>query len=87
MTKTSIFGQPEVKQDEKKPIEFVKSYLDGDCWIESEELTAGRLPINWENIVLLELGYNSDGLDLMWAYDDNPNKGMIFLGNWNDGIV
>jgi len=32
MTKTSIFGQSEVKQEEKKPIEFVKSCLFGNDW-------------------------------------------------------
>jgi len=82
MTKTSIFGQSEVKQEEKKPIEFVKSCLFGNDWEKNE-----AHPSEYENIVLLEKNYNTKGFDLMWAYDAAPNHGTLYLGHWNDGIV
>ena len=82
MTKTSIFGQSEVKQEEKKPIEFVK-YLS----ISKEKFgEAVRKPNIWENVILLEKDYTCN-FDLMWAYDSNPNCGCLYLGHWNDGIT
>jgi hypothetical protein len=81
MTKTSIFGQPEVKQDEKKPIEFVK-YFNGDKAIATRDS-----PCIFENVILLEKNYFSDDYDLMWAYGENPNDGSLYLGHWNDGVV
>lgn len=86
MTKTSIFGQSEVKQEKKKPIEFVK-LLDSSGELNGVKYISAHKPSGWKNVTLLELGYNSDGLDLMWAYDENPNDGCLFLGHWNDGIV
>lgn len=82
MTKTSIFGQSEVKQEEKKQIEFVKylSRVDGTLGVKPCS------PDDYENVTLLQKNYTTE-FDLMWAYDDDPNEGYIYLGHWNDGIV
>jgi len=82
MTKTSIFGQSEERQDEKKPIGFVKHIRRRDGII--DESTS--VPNDFKNITLLQCSYTKD-LDLMWAYDESPNQGFLFLGHWNDGIV
>ena len=81
MTKTSIFGQPEVKQEEKKPIEFVK-YFTGTKTISTKDS-----PFLFENVILLGKDYFSEDYDLIWVYDDNPNDGTLYLGHWNDGVV
>jgi hypothetical protein len=82
MTKTSIFGQSEVKQEEKKPIEFVK-VLGANNEFRDSKIT----PESWCNVMLLQKNYNADLLDLIWAYDKDPNLGCLYLGHWNDGIV
>jgi len=81
MTKTSIFGQPEVKQEEKKPIDFVSKLTE-----KGELTTTIACPALWKNIVLMTKNYTTC-YDLMWAYDDSPNLGTLYLGHWNDGIV
>jgi len=82
MTKTSIFGQSEVKQEEKKPIEFIEHLTKADLKFRKSKDN----PKNWKNITLLQKSYNND-LDLMWAFDESPNQGYLYLGHWNDGIV
>lgn len=82
MTKTSIFGQSEAKQEEKRPIEFVKHIRRRDGIIDESR----SVPNDFQNITLLQCIYIKD-LDLMWAYDESPNQGALFLGRWNDGIV
>ena len=81
MTKTSIFGKSEVKQEEKKPIEFVK-FIDYD-----EIVKAEANPIHFKNVVLLGRNFQGSDLDVIWAYHDEPNLGGLFLGYWNDGVV
>jgi len=82
MTKTSIFGQSEVKQEEKKPIKFVKYISKSFCEFQDARIK----PIEWGRVMLLNPNYTDD-LDLMWAYDGDPNYGVLYLGHWNDGIV
>jgi hypothetical protein len=81
MTKTSVFGKTE-KKEVKKPIKFIARY-DGKRFLKTDDLS----PKYWEGVVLIAFNY-CDGLDLMWAYDDNdPNSGCMYLGHWNDGVV
>jgi len=81
MTKVSVFGQEAEQEKKKKPIEFVK-YLNGD---EVEQCPSP--PSDYENLVLLEKNYYCIGFDLMWAHNDSPNDGTLYLGHWNDGVV
>lgn len=81
MTKiVSLFGNKEEKKE--KPIQFVK-YVDQ----ESGEVlpSLGVQPKNWENVSLL--CERDLGLDLMFAWGDDPNDGCVYLGHWNDGFV
>ncbi len=84
MTKTSVFEQEETEQKkELKPIKFERVVAG----FEEEETTDKTYPPNnYNKIVLLEINYYKD-LDLMWAYYDEPNKGVLYLGHWNDGVV
>lgn len=81
MTKVSIFGQPDAEAKKLKPIELVKLLTSG-CKLEDAEESAD----SWENIILLEEKYTSDGLDVIMAWDYIGNK-TIYLGHWNDGVV
>jgi len=81
MTKVSVFGKEAEEEKKKKPIEFVKYLID------EEILKSIFTPSNYENVVLLEENYTCSGLDLMWAYDNIPNNGILHLGHWNDGVV
>jgi hypothetical protein len=81
MTKVIILGeQPENK--ELEPIEFVK-------WLDSEFnfCKAESYPMEWKNIELICKNYQSHGFDLMFAYQDERNKGVLYLGHFNDGII
>lgn len=82
MTKVSIFGQTE--QDVKKlnPIKFVKELTPNEKFEDTESQ-----PKEWDNLMLLEKKYTSSEMDLIWAYDENPNYGCFYLGYWNDGVV
>lgn len=80
MTKiVNLFG-PQLESPVKKPIEFVKA-------LSSEGFVSGSSskPENWKNISLLI----QDGgqYEVMLAWDDSPNDGVVYLGHWNDGVV
>lgn len=82
MTKTSVFGQPEKKESEKKPIQLVKALIDSELTDMNDD------PSSFHVVMLLEKGYSkSETPDLMWAYWEDNNKGCLYLGHWNDGIV
>ena len=82
MTKVSIFGQTEQHVEKLNHIKFVKA-------LESDEKfqDAKSEPKHWGNLMLLEKEYTSSKMDLIWAYNENPNIGCIYLGYWNDGVV
>lgn len=82
MTKVSIFGQADAEAKKLKPIEFVKTLLEN-----GELEDAESEPKNWGNLILLEKKYTSSKMDLILAYDENPNCGSLYLGHWNDGVV
>jgi hypothetical protein len=84
VTKVSVFGQDtEVKKDLKK-IEFIRYLNTCLSFLSFHEGTS--TPSIYENLVLLEREYG-EGLDLIWAYNDDPNMGTLYLGHWNDGVV
>lgn len=69
-------------KETKKPIKFIKlitprGYVNNPA----------TEPPLWNNIELIAKNYD-DGLDLMFAYDDNRRvNGVLYLGKWNDGFV
>ena len=80
MTKTSIFGQSEVKQEEKKPIELtfcLQSHSDN--LYKSNYKVEGM----YKELVLL---YNNGTYDVILAIEETDRK-ILFLGHWNDGVV
>jgi hypothetical protein len=81
MTKVIILGeQPESK--ELKPIEFVKSLnMDNDF------IQAVSIPYLHDNIELICRNYNHDKQDLMFAFNEHRNEGVLILGHFNDGVV
>jgi hypothetical protein len=80
MTKVIILGeQPEKK--ELKPIQF-KLKLDSNHGFTSNFGS----PKQWENIELICKNYSTQ-YDLMFAYDEYRQHGILYLGHFNDGIV
>lgn len=81
MTKVTILG--EQPQETKKPIEFVAEITSE---ISLVDIVSTQHPKNWENITLIQRKF-SNGLDLMFAYDEKRKYRALFLGHFNDGIV
>jgi hypothetical protein len=79
MTNVIILG--EKPQKGKRKIEFTK-YLNRDLNFDS-----ACSPSQWENVEFICENYCDNGLDLMFAYDEDRDKGCLFLGHFNDGIV
>jgi len=44
-------------------------------------------PSNWKNIELISKNYSPDLGDCMFAYDDDKTEGILYFGQWNDGVV
>lgn len=80
MTKVTILGATPEKKELKK-IEFVK-ILQGIEW--DRDVCEARI---WLNITLLSRQYRETNLDLMFAWDSNPDIGALYLGHFNDGVV
>lgn len=83
-TKCIILGAEVGEKRTLKGIEF-NSYLsidkDGDAKIEGTFI----YPEKWQNIEFISR-YN-EKVDLMFAYDTNRDDGILYLGQWNDGVV
>ena len=81
MTKVIILGeQPDKKK--LKPIEFKLQFTDN-----KEPCLPTHTPNQWENIELISKRY-ADGLDFMFAYKKGEReRGVLYLGHFNDGIV
>ena len=80
MTKVIILGQ-EPEKKELKPIEFVK-YLDYHFKFDSN----CSKPQRFKNIELICRNYFK-GYDLMFAFGEDRNQGILYLGHFNDGII
>lgn len=80
MTKITIIGE-EPKIKELKKIEFIK-VLKRDLIISNSFFNTE----SFSNIELISLNYTKE-FDLMFAYNSNRNKGALYLGKFNDGIV
>ena len=79
MTKVTIIGEA-TPIEKKKPIKFVRV-------IHSNSLDMATIkPHEWYNIELICNNYG-DGYDLMFAYNDNRDQGIAYLGYFNDGVV
>jgi len=75
---TVIFDQPK----QGKPIEFVKVMQSSGIGKEIAQVK----PTQYQNIELITFNY-SEGLDLMFAYDNRRDLGALYLGHWNDGYA
>jgi hypothetical protein len=86
MTKVIILGEAQGAEPEKKKIEFVK-YLTRYSDKFAHDVS---LPKEYQNVLLLTKRY-CEGLDLMFAFDNNLDiergNGVLYLGYFNDGIV
>jgi len=80
MTKVIILEeQPEKK--ELNPIEFKLKLACNHEFTPSKEF-----PKEWQNIELICKNYSTQ-YDLMFAFDDIRQHGILFLGHFNDGVV
>lgn len=81
-TKVTILGEQPIEQ-EKKKIEFVYIIdIVGLSFIE-----AIMQANDYTNIELIRKNDKSNCYDVMFAYNEDRNKGAIYLGHFNDGIV
>lgn len=84
MTKCVVLGEDNQEEKKLKPIEFV--FRDGG------NLSVGRvkpslMPSNWKNIELVSRSNNKyKCYDIMFAYDNDRSRGVIYFGWWNDGV-
>ena len=91
MTKCIVLGETKVKEQKKKPIQFVKQLLN------SSVNTDDSFRIDMNYVEPGEFDYielvcprrtNIEEYDIMFAYDgDRREEGVLFLGFWNDGVV
>lgn len=85
-TKVSVFGQESTEQPkELKKIEFVKS-IDNDGTIRR----AMSCPLNYERVMLVDKTSSNNNerfFDIIIAFCPRNERGFLFLGHWNDGIV
>jgi len=80
MTKITIIGE---ETRNKKPIEL-KLLLCDDLSFDESPCKGD----NYSNIELICRNYGVKGLfDLIYAYDSDRNKGYLYLGHWNDGVL
>ena len=86
MTKVTIIGETD-KAKKYTHIKFIK-VLNAGYKIESALTSHWSGPSFWNNIELICRNY-SDGMDLMFAYDDAENRedGVLFIGYFNEGLV
>jgi hypothetical protein len=80
MTKVIILGEEPKK--EKKKIVFVKAL---NIYYEFFNAICGAS--SYKNIEFICVNYLGENYDLMFAYDEDRDKGCLFLGHFNDGIV
>ena len=80
MTKVIVIGNNEVIR--KKEISF-ESELESNDDVISPQFE----PNNFKVIELICTNYKNGGYDLLFAYDDDRNCGILFTGHYNDGIV
>lgn len=90
MTKCIVLGET-VKEQKKKPIEFIKrldaAILNGD---DKRIDDTANTPLHFKYIELVcPRRVNYQEYDIMFAYDDSSERerGVLFLGNWNDGVA
>ena len=81
MTKVIIIGEQPAKK-ELKPIEFRFSI---NCQKGLNNVTSQPKEFNY--IELIAKHYTNDLLDLMFAYRDNRDEGVLIYGHFNDGVV
>jgi len=81
MTKVIILGEDMPKTGRK--IELI-SYVSPKM-----ETTKGTVykPHEFENIELICRDYGDSEKDLLFAYNKDRNRGILYLGHFNDGIV
>lgn len=85
-TQTIVIGEQN-KVSANKPIEFL-SFIEVNSRKDVDVNTDILQPNHWKYIELICKDYAA-GLDLMFAYDEplRREKGTLYLGRWNDGVV
>lgn len=85
-TQTIVIGEQN-KAPAKKPIEFV-SLIEVIDSRRVSIFTDMLKPNQWKYIELICKDYGNK-LDILFAYDDplQREKGSLYLGRWNDGVV
>lgn len=85
-TKVIVLGSEKYAVRQPKKIEVVRFIDDGTSYKNSHKK---KQLSEFKNIELICRWYTLDGLDLMFAYDDdrNDHSSILFLGQFNNGVV
>jgi hypothetical protein len=82
-TVCTVLGK-DVAVKKGKGIEFVKAITTGKD--KPNVFDSQKTPSDFENVLVIRHGCASY-YDEFYAYDDNINAGMLYLGHLNDGFV
>ena len=87
MTKVTIIGEHASTVKKYTKIKFIK-VLTGNYKVDDASGGGWSAPADWANIELICRNY-SDGMDLMFCYDDADyrNDGVLYVGYFNEGLV
>ncbi len=83
MTKVIILGSKEDPKHQPKKIQLLRSMGSSGTLANPGNIEAS----GWKNIELICRQYRAGTYDLIFAYDDNRDNGVFYLGHFNDGIV
>ena len=91
MSKTVVTINPTVKVEEPKKVAIVFTH----CLLDLTMATSSKKPEDYQNVELLFKGYqytrsNSITIgkhDLLLAYDESRSEGVLYIGQFNDGVV
>ena len=79
-TKCTVIGENPIEEKEKKITFTYNVAVFNKLQISEAE------PTEFRNIELMAKNY-LEGLDLMFAYNEERHNGLLYLGEWNDGLV
>jgi len=89
-TKTIVLGAKTQPQPKLNKIEFNQAIAFHGAIISATFFNAAPNEFNYIELVCKNYGkQNTKSFDLMFAYYDprKREKGILYLGHWNDGVV
>jgi len=83
-TKCIVIGEDNQEKKEKKPIKFFREVILD--FTPSYDFPL-PLSLDYKNIELIRRASLVNHYDVLFAYNDAREHGVLYLGHWNDGII